>query len=42
MILIQNVDTTKSVELPTGARFQNRLRRISYEKKCEPGDPKPL
>ena len=30
MILIQNVDTTKSAELPTGARFQNRLRRISY------------
>ena len=25
-----------------GSRFQNRLRRISYEKKCEPGDPKPL
>ena len=23
-------------------RFQNRLRRISYEKKCEPGDTKPL
>ena len=22
----------KSVELPTGARFQNRLRRISYDK----------